>query len=185
MANRLSKIYTRGGDRGSTSLGDGQRVDKDHPRIECIGCVDELNSALGLLRAEALAADLDHVLFEMQHRLFDLGGELAVPGRTAIESHDVSQLEQHIDRLNAELPPLEEFILPAGGRAAAVAHLARTACRRAERRVHALGRVEAINPQALAYLNRLSDLLFVIARTLARGEASGEVLWQPRPGSGR
>ncbi|HEY0720937.1 MAG TPA: cob(I)yrinic acid a,c-diamide adenosyltransferase [Gammaproteobacteria bacterium] len=181
MGHRLSKIYTRTGDDGTTGLGDGSRVAKDHPRVEAIGCVDELNSALGLIRAEALPAGMDALFGEIQQRLFDLGGELSVPGLRIIAVEDVSALEQPLDRYNEALPMLKEFILPAGGRATAHCHLARTICRRAERRVYTLSKSEAVNNTSLAYLNRLSDLLFVTARVLARHEHGAEVLWQPKP----
>lgn len=180
MGHRLSKIYTRTGDQGSTGLGDGSRVEKDHIRVEAFGTVDELNSAVGLIRAEALPEGVDAVLGAIQHRLFDLGGELSVPGYTIIDADDVIALEQHIDHYNAALPMLKEFILPAGGRATAHCHLARTICRRAERRTYTLTKSEAVNPHSLTYLNRLSDLLFVLARVLARFEHGSEVLWQPK-----
>ena len=181
MGHRLSRIYTRTGDKGTTGLGDGSRVEKDHIRVEAFGTVDELNSAIGLIRAEHLPEGMDPLMSEIQHRLFDLGGELSVPGYTVIEHSDVDTLEQRLDNYNAALPILKEFILPAGGHATAQCHLARTICRRAERRVYTLSKSEAINPQSLAYLNRLSDLLFVMARVLARVEQGTEVLWQPKP----
>jgi cob(I)alamin adenosyltransferase len=184
MAHRLSKIYTRTGDKGTTGLGDGSRVEKDHRRVEAFGTVDELNSAIGLIRAEALPEGMDPQLGEIQHRLFDLGGELSLPGYTIIEAGDVTTLEQWLDGYNDTLPMLKEFILPAGGRATAHCHLARTICRRAERRVYTLSKSEVINLHSLAYLNRLSDLLFVIARVLARNENGTEVLWQPKPKPG-
>lgn len=180
MGHRLSKIYTRTGDSGTTGLGDGSRVEKDHIRVEAFGTVDELNSAIGLIRAESLPEGLDTKLGNLQHRLFDLGGELSVPGYTIIEQADIDTLEQWLDGYNTELPMLKEFILPAGGRATAQCHLARTICRRAERRLHTLSRSETLNPHSSAYLNRLSDLLFVIARVLARFEKGTEVLWQPK-----
>jgi cob(I)alamin adenosyltransferase len=180
MGHRLSKIYTRTGDKGTTGLGDGSRVEKDHIRIEAFGTVDELNSAIGLIRAEALPEGMDSLFSEIQHRLFDLGGELSVPGYTILEESDATALEQQLDRYNETLPMLKEFILPAGGRATAHCHLARTICRRAERRVYTLSKSESINHAGLTYLNRLSDLLFVIARVLARFEHGGEVLWQPK-----
>lgn len=183
MGHRLSKIYTRTGDKGTTGLGDGSRVEKDHIRIEAFGTVDELNSAIGLIRAEALPEGVDLILSEIQHRLFDLGGELSVPGYTVIAQDDVDGLEQHLDEHNTTLPMLKEFILPAGGRATAQCHLARTICRRAERRVYTLSKSETVNAHSLTYLNRLSDLLFVIARVLARAEHGGEVFWQPKPKS--
>jgi cob(I)alamin adenosyltransferase len=177
MGNRLSKIYTRTGDKGDTGLGDGSRVDKDSARVEAFGCVDELNSHIGLLLAQPAIPDrIRSVLTEVQHDLFDLGGELCIPGHQAIDAKHVTSLEQVLDELNAGLPPLKEFILPGGNAAAACAHVTRTVCRRAERRTVTLARIETVNAQAIAYLNRLSDLLFVIARTLARA-AGGEVLW--------
>jgi len=181
MGHRLSKIYTRTGDQGTTGLGDGSRVKKDHIRVEACGTVDELNSAIGVVRAHTLPAGADEQLGAIQHRLFDLGGELSVPGYTIIDAADVTALEQHIDGHNAALPMLKEFILPAGGHATAHCHLARTVCRRAERRVYTLSKSETINPHSLTYLNRLSDLLFVLARVLARFEHGTEVLWRPKP----
>ncbi len=180
MGHRLSKIYTRTGDKGTTGLGDGSRVEKDHIRIEAFGTVDELNSTIGLIRAEALPEGMDTLLSTIQHRLFDLGGELSIPGYTMIEQHDIHTLEQQLDHYNDSLPMLKEFILPTGGRATAQCHLARTICRRAERRVYTLSKSETINQHAIAYLNRLSDLLFVIARVLARFENGKEVMWQPK-----
>ena len=180
MGHRLSKIYTRTGDNGTTGLGDGSRVEKDHPRVEAFGTVDELNSAIGLVRAESLPDGMDALLGEIQHRLFDLGGELSIPGYQVIEEPDTTALEQALDRYNESLPMLKEFLLPAGGRATAQCHLARTICRRAERRVYTLSKNEAVNAASITYLNRLSDLLFVIARVLARFENGAEVLWQPK-----
>jgi cob(I)alamin adenosyltransferase len=178
MGNRLSKIYTRTGDKGDTGLGDGSRVAKDSARVEAFGCVDELNSHIGLLLAQAdLPQLIRSALTEIQHELFDLGGELCIPGHLAIDETHVARLEQALDTLNNELPPLKEFILPGGNIAAACAHVARTVCRRAERRTVTLARNETVNAQTIAYLNRLSDLLFVIARTLARKDGS-EVLWR-------
>ncbi|MBD7955952.1 cob(I)yrinic acid a,c-diamide adenosyltransferase [Stenotrophomonas sp. Sa5BUN4] len=178
MGNRLSRIYTRTGDDGSTGLGDGSRVGKDDARVAAFGTVDEANSALGVLLAVPLPADVQALLTRLQHQLFDLGGELCIPGHAAITDADVTALEQQLDHYNADLPTLKEFILPAGGEAAARCHLARTIVRRAERETVALSRVEAVRPQALHYLNRLSDLLFVLARVLARADGAGEVLWQ-------
>jgi len=180
MGHRLSKIYTRTGDDGTTGLGDGSRVEKDHPRVEAFGTVDELNSAIGLLRAEPLSEGMDQLFSEIQHRLFDLGGELSVPGYTVINEDDIMALEQALDGYNESLPMLKEFILPAGGRATAHCHLARTLCRRAERRSYTLSKSEAVNSASLSYLNRLSDLLFVAARVIARAENGSEVLWQPK-----
>lgn len=178
MGNRLSRIYTRTGDDGSTGLGDGSRVGKDDARVAAFGTVDEANSALGVLLAVPLPADVQSLLVRLQHQLFDLGGELCIPGHAAITDDDVTALEQQLDRFNADLPALKEFILPAGGEAAARCHLARTIVRRAERETVALSRHESVRPQALQYLNRLSDLLFVVARVLARADGHGEVLWQ-------
>jgi cob(I)alamin adenosyltransferase len=178
MGHRLSKIYTRTGDAGTTGLGDGTRTGKDSQRIEAIGEVDELNSALGLLLAETLPEAVRAALTGVQHDLFDLGGELCIPGRTAISDEQVSRLETLLDGFNADLPPLKEFILPGGSRTASLAHLARTVCRRAERRVVALGRDEAVSDAVRRYLNRLSDLLFVIGRVLNRDAGGNDVLWQ-------
>lgn len=182
MGHRLSKIYTRTGDDGSTGLGDGTRVPKDHLRVEAYGTVDELNAQLGLLRAELPAAHAAQAFLEAaQHDLFDLGGELCIPGYTLLRTEAVTDTEAAIDALNATLPPLKDFILPGGSRAAATAHVARTVCRRAERRVHSLRQAEAVNDSTLQYLNRLSDYLFVLARTLAREDGGSEVLWRARP----
>jgi cob(I)alamin adenosyltransferase len=179
MGNRLSKIYTRTGDDGTTGLGDGSRVPKDSARVEAYGTVDELNSSIGVLLAVAdLPADLSACLTEVQHELFDLGGELCIPGHQAIGAGHVTRLEQALDGFNDKLPPLKEFILPGGGPAAAACHLARTVARRAERRACTLARSEPVSPEVLRYLNRLSDLLFVMARVLARRERGTEVLWR-------
>ena len=178
MGHRLSKIYTRTGDDGTTGLGDGARVSKDSPRVEAFGCVDELNSLIGVVRAADLPDTVDDVLGRIQHTLFDLGGELCIPGHQLITASQVDDLEATIDALNADLPALREFILPGGNPAAAGCHVARSVCRRAERRVLTLSREETVNPEALRYLNRLSDLLFVTARTLARRNGGAEVLWQ-------
>lgn len=179
MGNRLSKIYTRTGDDGTTGLGDGSRVTKDDPRVEAYGCVDECNSAIGVVLAvPGLPADVRDLLLNVQHELFDLGGELCIPGHRAIEARHVAALEAWLDAFNERLPPLKEFILPGGGTAAAACHLARAICRRAERRCWSLARAQTVAPEPLQYLNRLSDLLFVIARVLARHESGGEVLWR-------
>jgi cob(I)alamin adenosyltransferase len=178
MGHRLSKIYTRTGDAGTTGLGDGTRTGKDSQRIEAVGEVDELNSALGLLLAEPMPDAVRAALTDIQHDLFDLGGELCIPGRSALSEGQVSRLEALLDGFNADLPPLKEFILPGGSRAASLAHLARTMCRRAERRVVALGRDEAVSDNLRRYLNRLSDLLFVLGRVLNRAAGCGDVLWQ-------
>lgn len=178
MGNRLSKIYTRTGDDGSTGLGDGSRVDKDCARVAAYGTVDELNSLIGVVLACALPDAVRGLLVGVQHQLFDLGGELCIPGHAAIEDADVVGLEQRLDAFNADLPPLKDFILPGGGMAAAQCHVARSVCRRSERLLVSLTRAEPVRPQAIRYLNRLSDLLFVIARVLARDSGAGEVLWQ-------
>lgn len=179
MGKRLTKIYTRTGDRGETGLALGDRVPKDGIHIEAIGAVDELNCTLGVLLAEKLPDDVRATLTEVQHRLFDLGGELSMPGNELLHLDQVTWLEDELDRYNAKLPPLEEFILPAGGAASARCHVARATCRHAERRVVTVARDEQTGPAALAYLNRLSDLLFVLARVLARGIGEGEVYWRP------
>lgn len=181
MGHRLSKIYTRTGDDGSTGLGDGTRVPKDSVRVEAYGTVDELNSMLGLLLCESLREDIRAALTRIQHSLFDLGGELCIPGRSVLTEVQVTELEQILDDLNADLAPLKEFILPGGTRAAAICHLARTLCRRAERRVFTLSRTESVPVASLKYLNRLSDLLFVLSRALNHAAGTPDVLWQPAP----
>jgi cob(I)alamin adenosyltransferase len=178
MGNRLSKIYTRTGDDGTTGLGDGTRVAKDSARVAAYGTVDELNSAIGLILAHGIRADLAETLTEIQHELFDLGGELCIPGSALIDATDIERLERRLDALNEDLPPLKDFILPGGGLAASSCHLARTICRRAEREVVTLSHHDAVRPETIRYLNRLSDLLFVMARVLARSEGHGEVLWK-------
>lgn len=215
MGNRLSRIVTRTGDDGTTALGDGTRVSKDAARVEAMGSVDELNSLIGLListldvaaagsastaghAAEGAATDRAHDwLLDVQHDLFDLGAELAVPGLVRLDQTRIEALEQRIEALNAALPPLKEFVLPGGSTAASVCHLARTVCRRAERRGWALARASAqqgsdgpaasaaepVNTVSLRYLNRLSDLLFVLARSLARAGGGGEILWRNRRGA--
>jgi cob(I)alamin adenosyltransferase len=184
MGHRLSKIVTRTGDAGTTGLGDGSRVPKDSVRIAAIGEIDELNSNLGVLLAEGLPADLAAALTAIQHDLFDLGSELAVPGYQVVGDDHVARLEAEVERLNATLGPLKEFVLPGGVRAAALAHVCRTVCRRAERGLVRLAGEAPVNTAARRYLNRLSDLLFVVARTLNRVAGRGDVLWQKdRPGS--
>jgi cob(I)alamin adenosyltransferase len=179
MGNRLSRIYTRTGDEGTTGLGDGTRVAKDCARVEAYGTVDECNSAVGMVLAvPGIPADIRDILTQIQHDLFDLGGELCIPGHRAILDRHVERLEAAIDTFNATLPPLKEFILPGGGPAAAACHVARTIARRAERRGWTLAREEAVAAEPMRYLNRLSDLLFVIARVLARAETGQEVLWK-------
>ncbi len=179
MGHRLSKIYTRTGDKGTTGLGDGSRVDKDHLRVEAFGTVDELNSIIGMVLAYDLPEATRQSLERIQHHLFDLGGELCMPGYQALDDGYIDWLEETLDGFNQELPMLKEFILPAGGKATASCHLARTVCRRAERRVVTLLKQDDSVALSLRYLNRLSDLLFVIARVLARHENGTEVLWQP------
>ena len=179
MGNRLSKIYTRTGDDGTTGLGDGTRVRKDSPRVEAYGTADELNSAIGVLLAvPGLAADIVECLTQVQHELFDLGGELCIPGYRVIQAAHVTRLEESLDKFNDALPPLKEFILPGGGPGAAACHLARTIARRAERRVWTLAETETVAPEVVQYLNRLSDLLFVLARVIVRNERGSEVLWR-------
>ena len=178
MGNRLSKIYTRTGDDGSTGLGDGSRVAKDSARVAAYGTIDEANSAIGLLLAIPVDDEIAAVLTTVQHQLFDLGGELCIPGHAAIFDADIQALEQVLDQYNATLPPLKEFILPGGGEAAARCHLARTIVRRAERETVTLARHEPVRNEAIGYLNRLSDLLFVLARVLARASGHGETLWK-------
>lgn len=177
MGNRLSKIYTRTGDDGTTGLGDGSRVAKDSARVNAYGTVDEANSCIGLLLASELPADVRELLTRIQHQLFDLGGELCIPGHAAIHDADIDALEARLDHYNDDLPALKDFILPGGGEAAARCHVARTVVRRAERDTVSLSRHDAVRPQAIRYLNRLSDLLFVLARVLARASGHGEVLW--------
>jgi cob(I)alamin adenosyltransferase len=179
MGNRLSKIYTRTGDDGTTGLGDGTRVRKDDPRVEAYGTTDELNSAIGVLLAvPGLPEKVVACLIEVQHELFDLGGELCIPGHRIIQAENVTRLEEALDGFNDTLPPLKEFILPGGGPAAATCHLARAIARRAERRVWTLAESQTVAPEVTQYLNRLSDLLFVLARVLARHERGSEVLWR-------
>ena len=179
MGHRLSKIYSRTGDDGTTGLGDGSRVDKDSLRVEAFGTVDELNSQLGVVLSLTLPAEIRALLTGVQHDLFDLGGEISVPGRMALDENYVTRLEHDLDKFNGQLAPLKEFILPGGTAAAAACHLARTVCRRAERRVISLRRHEDINPSVIHYLNRLSDLLFVVARYLNHAQGGGDVLWTP------
>ena len=179
MGNRLSKIYTRTGDKGDTGLGDGSRVAKDHIRVEAFGTVDELNSIIGIILAHDIDVKITTCLNKVQHHLFDLGGELCIPGHTALDDSYITYLENTLDGMNADLPNLKEFILPPGGHATSACHLARTVCRRAERRVVTLAKDESLSTFSVSYLNRLSDLLFVIARVLARHENGSEVLWRP------
>ena len=178
MANRLSKIVTRTGDDGSTGLASGDRIAKDQTRVAALGDVDELNSAIGVLLAEALPTDIRDALLGIQHDLFDLGGELSLPGHALISTAHLARIEDLVTRFNAGLPSLKEFVLPGGTRPAALAHMARTICRRAERTLVALARQEELPPLQVQYLNRLSDLLFVLARALNKSGGNGDVLWQ-------
>lgn len=180
MGHRLSKIYTRTGDAGTTGLGDGQRISKNSSRIHSLGEVDELNATLGVLLCEELPDDIRTLLTDVQNDLFDLGGEVCIPGMSMITERQVAKLESELDCLNEPLPPLKDFILPGGTRSAALAHQARTVCRRAERAIVALAQEEAVNDGPRQYLNRLSDLLFVLGRALNRAGGRGDVLWQKR-----
>jgi len=185
MGHRLSKIVTRTGDDGTTGLGDGSRLPKDAPRIAAVGTVDELNSTLGVLLAETLPEPVRACLVDVQHDLFDLGGELSIPGYTSVTDAHVARLEDAVERFNAELAPLKEFILPGGTRAAALAHVARTVCRRSERAVVTLAATDAVNVPVRRYLNRLSDLLFVLARVANRAAGTPDVLWRRDRGGGK
>lgn len=176
--NRLSKIVTRTGDAGTTGLGDGSRTTKDSLRIDTIGEVDELNSSLGLLLCEELPEKVRVALLDIQHDLFDLGGELCLPGMSVMKDAQVARLEELVEDFNADLPMLKEFILPGGTRPAAIAHLCRTICRRTERSMVRLNNAEALSEAARRYVNRLSDLLFVLGRVLNRAGGRGDVLWQ-------
>ncbi|MCY1211800.1 cob(I)yrinic acid a,c-diamide adenosyltransferase [Achromobacter veterisilvae] len=177
MANRLSVIATRTGDDGTTGLGDGSRAPKDAPRIAALGDVDELNSAIGLLLTEALPAEVSADLSAIQHDLFDMGAELCIPGHVALTDEQVARLDARLAHYNATLPPLREFILPGGSRGAAQAHVARTVCRRAERAVVSLARVDPVNPPVRQYLNRLSDLMFVLARCINQHAGQKDTFW--------
>ena len=178
MGHRLSKIVTRTGDAGTTGLGDGTRIAKDSARIEAIGAVDELNSTPGVLAAEMLPVPIAACILDVQHDLFDLGGELSIPGHAVITEAHVERMETAVERFNADLPPLEEFILPGGTRASSLAHVARTVCRRAERALIGLAKTDNVSDFARKYLNRLSDLLFVLARAINRAEGQADVLWR-------
>ena len=178
MGNRLSKIATRTGDNGSTGLGDGSRTEKDSVRVQTLGEVDELNSFVGLLLCEDMPPALREELVSIQHDLFDLGGELCIPGYQLITDDHVARLDALLEKYNATLAPLKDFILPAGSRAASIAHVCRTVCRRAERSIVSLGRNETINAQPRQYVNRLSDLMFVLSRVLNRHAGGSDVLWQ-------
>ena len=178
MGNRLSKIATRTGDAGTTGLGDGSRVDKDALRVHAMGDVDELNSHIGVLLCEELPTTMKRELVSIQHDLFDMGGELCIPGDTMITEAQVERLDALLEKYNADLPPLKDFILPGGSRAAAIAHVCRTVCRRAERAIVSVGKSEAINEHPRQYMNRLSDLLFVLSRVLNRVDGGSDVLWE-------
>lgn len=177
MGNRLSKIYTRTGDNGTTGLGDGTRINKDSVRVEAMGDVDELNAVIGVLLTEPLPELIQKTLTRVQHDLFDLGGEICIPGHAMVKPERVDALENVLDELNDELEPLKEFILPGGTRAAAYCHLARTVCRRAERQLIRLNHEEAVTETSLKYLNRLSDLLFVMCRAINKAAGRPDVLW--------
>ena len=183
MGHRLSKIYTRTGDAGTTGLADGSRVDKDDIRIEAMGAVDELNSYVGCTLSHEIPTEMRECLTDVQHALFDIGGELAIPGSRTVTAQYVEALESALDEVNATLPPLKEFILPGGGGAATTVHVARAVCRRAERRLLTLSRRDDVNVHSRTYLNRLSDLFFVLARALARARGS-EVYWDPKRNRG-
>lgn len=178
MGNRLSKIYTRTGDQGTTGLGDGSRVEKDNPRVEAMGAVDELNSVLGMLMTEPLPDDIGDCLHDVQHILFDIGGELSMPGFSMVDEEKTTTLEKILDKLNDDLEPLKEFILPGGTKAASCCHLARSVCRRAERRVYTLSKTGDASENARSFLNRLSDLLFVMSRSLNKSAGEPDVLWK-------
>ncbi|KGD93936.1 ATP--cobalamin adenosyltransferase [Achromobacter sp. RTa] len=177
MANRLSVIATRTGDDGTTGLGDGSRAPKDAPRIAALGDVDELNSAIGVLLTESLPAEISADLSAIQHDLFDMGAELCIPGHVALADEQVARLDARLAHYNATLPPLREFILPGGSRGASQAHVARTICRRAERAVVALARVDQVNAPVRQYLNRLSDLMFVLARCINQHAGQKDTYW--------
>ncbi|MCP4001629.1 MAG: cob(I)yrinic acid a,c-diamide adenosyltransferase [Gammaproteobacteria bacterium] len=178
MGNRLSKIYTRTGDDGTTGLGNGKRVRKDDLRVEAYGTVDELNSAIGILAASDLPTEFSALIAGIQQRLFDLGGELSIPDTTTLSDAAIQELEHTIDSLNQGLPPLKDFILPGGTITAAACHMARAICRRSERKLITLAATEYVNDKSICYLNRLSDLLFVLSRTLNKRDDEPEVLWQ-------
>jgi cob(I)alamin adenosyltransferase len=185
MANRLTRIVTRTGDDGTTGLGDGSRVGKDSPRVEVMGNLDELNSAIGCVLAEELPAGVESALAAVQNDLFDLGGEICIPGRSALWDAHLEEIDRRLEALREPLPPLRDFVLPGGTRAAAACHLARAICRRAERSLVALGRVESVSALSIKYLNRLSDLLFLAARTINARAAAPETIWKPgREGEG-
>jgi cob(I)alamin adenosyltransferase len=179
MANRLTKIVTRTGDDGTTGLGDGTRVGKDAPRVQAMGDIDELNSSLGCVLAEELPPNVATALSAVQNDLFDLGGEICIPGRSALWDAHLEEIDRRIEELREPLPVLREFVLPGGTRAAAMCHLARAICRRAERSLVALGRVEGVSELSIRYMNRLSDLLFLAARSINAAATQAETLWVP------
>jgi cob(I)alamin adenosyltransferase len=178
MTNRLTKIYTRTGDQGKTGLADGSRVDKFNSRIESLGNIDELNSIIGILLTEKLPNDKKEILNKIQHDLFDIGGELSIPNHMKINDKKISFLENTLDSMNKELPPLKEFILPGGSKASSYCHLARTVCRRVERNLFKLAQTDKVNEASLKYINRLSDMLFVLARFLNKINKFNDVLWK-------
>ena len=178
MANRLTQIYTKTGDKGKTGLGDGSRVHKNSPRIEGLGSIDELNSIIGLLLTEEIDETHSQILLKIQHDLFDIGGELSIPNYIKIVTEKVEFLEHRIDKMNKNLEPLKDFILPGGSKASAICHHARTVCRRAERILFKLKDTEIINEVSLKYINRLSDFLFVLARYLNHSKKINDILWQ-------
>lgn len=178
MGNRLSRIYTRTGDDGTTGLGDGSRIGKDSLRVDAMGDVDELNAVIGILMTEPLSPEVKAYFIDIQHDLFDLGGEICIPGHTMVKAERVATLENVLDQLNDSLEPLKEFILPGGSKAAAYCHLARTVCRRAERQLIRLNREEPITAVSLQYLNRLSDFLFVVSRSINKADGHADVLWK-------
>lgn len=182
MGNRLSRIYTRTGDNGTTGLGDGSRVNKDSLRVDAMGDADELNSVIGIMLAEQVPAKLNNILTQVQHDLFNLGGEICMPGYVILKQERIEELESAIDSLNDELEPLKEFILPGGTKAASYCHLARTVCRRAERKLIQLHRTEQVTAISLQYLNRLSDLLFVMCRIINKEAGVSDVLWKNEHG---
>ena len=182
MGNRLSKIYTRKGDDGTTGLGDGSRINKDSLRVEAMGDVDELNSVIGIMLTEPVPEHLIGLLTQIQHDLFNVGGEICIPGYVILQQTRIDDLEEAIDTLNDELEPLKEFILPGGSKAAAYCHLARTVCRRAERKLVELHRNETVTDISLQYLNRLSDLLFVMCRSINKEAGVLDVLWKNAQG---
>ncbi len=178
MGNRLSKIYTRTGDDGTTGLGDGSRINKDSLRVDAMGDVDELNSVIGIMLTENMPDTLVSALIQIQHDLFNVGGEICIPGYVILQKVRIDDLEKMIDTLNDDLTPLKEFILPGGAKAAAYCHLARTVCRRAERKLIELHRNEKVTDISLQYLNRLSDLLFVMCRSINKQAGVSDVLWK-------